>query len=220
MFTGIVEAAGRVALVEPRGENVRLAVETAPLSIADSTPGDSIAVNGVCLTMVAHGPDRFAADVSRETLECTTLGDLRAGSRVNLERALTLASRLGGHLVSGHVDGLGTVVARTSDGGSERFTFELPAALTPYVARKGSICLDGVSLTINDVTDCRFQVQIIPHTLTHTIIGEYQPGTRVNVEVDLVARYVERLLRADARAHTHAVVDQGLLERVGFLAGR
>jgi riboflavin synthase len=194
MFTGIIKTKGKVARLEKRGGDVRLSIESHGLSFADFEIGESIAVNGVCLTAVALREDGFETDVSVETLQVTALGDLAAGSEVNLEPSLALGERLGGHLVSGHVDCLGTVVSRQADARSVRFGVELPGDYARYVAKKGSITVDGVSLTINEVSGNRFDVNIIPHTAEVTIIGGYTIGTVVNIEVDLVARYVERLL--------------------------
>ena len=218
MFTGIIAAIGEVAELQQRGGDVRLRVSTGKLDLSDVALGDSIAVNGVCLTAVTLPGDGFAADVSRETLSLTSLGQLQSGSRVNLEKALTLGTRLGGHLVSGHVDGMGTFLERHDDARSVRFTVEAPHELARYIALKGSISVDGVSLTINAVDGARFALNIVPHTLQATIMDGYQAGTRVNLEVDLVARYLERLLlgeqAADPAAHA---VDLGLLARTGFL---
>jgi len=194
MFTGIIQAVGKVTALEARGGDVRISIDTGALDLIKVNTGDSIAVNGCCLTVIEKSAHGFAADASRETLSLTTLGDLEPGSPLNLETALTLATPLGGHLVSGHVDGVGEVRERHEDARSVRFTVMVPAELARYVARKGSICVDGVSLTVNDVDVDQFDVNIIPHTLEHTIIGNYVAGTRVNIEVDLVARYLERLL--------------------------
>ena len=200
MFTGIVECQGRVAALEPKGGDVRLRIDAGDLSLADSALGDSICVSGVCLTAVTIEGGEFAADVSNETLKLTTLGDLKPGSSVNLEKSLTLSQPLGGHLVSGHVDGMGEVVSLSEDARSWRFVFHAPAELARYIARKGSIAIDGVSLTVNGVEDtadgCRFDVNIVPHTMERTVIGTYAAGTRVNLEVDVVARYLERLVAA------------------------
>ncbi len=193
MFTGIIEAVGEIRSTEQCGGDLRLVVGTAGLELADVRPGDSIAVNGACLTAVEIGDDWFAADVSRETLECTTLGDLAAGAPVNLEKALLANQRLGGHFVSGHVDGIGEVVERSEDARSVRFGFAVPMSLLRYIATKGSICIDGTSLTVNEVGGERFGVNIVPHTLRNTIFEHYRPGVRVNLEVDLLARYLERL---------------------------
>lgn len=200
MFTGIVEALGSVAQLEQRGGDVRLTIDTGGLDIADVALGDSIAVNGVCLTVVALPGNGFVADVSQETLDFTTAGQWRAGTPVNLERALMAQSRLGGHIVSGHVDGVGEVVSRHPDARSERFRLRAPAALARYIAHKGSITVDGVSLTVNRVEGAEFELNIIPHTQAVTVIGGYGPGTRVNLEVDVIARYLERLLLGDRAA--------------------
>lgn len=196
MFTGIVQDMGRIVALEPRAGDVRLrvAVERLPLDAVRS--GDSIAVSGVCLTVVEHDAGGFAADVSNETLSLTTLGDLAPGSRVNLEPALRAGDPLGGHLVSGHVDGIGRVVSLVQDARSWRIRFETPPGLARYVARKGSIAIDGVSLTVNEVEGREFGINIIPHTFEVTTIGGYAPGRRVNLEIDTIARYVERLLTA------------------------
>ena len=218
MFTGIVQSVGGVAGIEPKGGDVRLRITPGKLDLADVAPGDSIAVNGVCLTVVELSGEGFAADVSRETLSLTTLGDLAAGSPVNLEKALTLATRLGGHLVSGHVDGLGRIIERHDDARSVRFTIQAPAGLARYIAHKGSICVDGTSLTVNAVRGARFELNIVPHTLQETIMGGYRPGRAVNLEVDLVARYLERLLLGERAAEADAPgLDLELLARSGFL---
>jgi len=193
MFTGIIEATGRIARIEPRGGDVRLIVEAASLGLDDVAIGDSISVSGVCLTAIALDGDTFAADVSNETLSVTSLGALAAGAAVNLEKAMRLSDRLGGHLVSGHIDGVGRVVSVEPDARSQRWTFELPAELARYVASKGSIAIDGVSLTVNEVDDRRFGVNLIPHTVEVTTFRDRRAGDSVNIEVDLVARYVERL---------------------------
>lgn len=193
MFTGIVQAVGRIARREERGGDARIVIDAGALDLADVALGDSIAVAGVCLTAVALDGAQFAADVSAETLRLTTLGALAAGDAVNLEKSLRLADRLGGHLVSGHVDGVGAVAAVHDDGGSQRWTFRAPAALARYIAVKGSICVDGTSLTVNEVSADTFGVTLIPHTLAATTFGARKAGDAVNLEVDLVARYVERL---------------------------
>jgi riboflavin synthase len=200
MFTGIIQSVGEIRSLEPRGGDVRLTVATGKLDMEAVVLGDSIAVNGVCLTAVALEGASFAADVSRETLSLTTLGDLRIGSAVNLERALTLATSLGGHLVSGHVDGVGRVLDRRADGRSIRFRIEAPSGLARYIAHKGSICVDGISLTVNGIRGCDFELNIVPHTLEETTMSHYGPGTRVNLEVDLIARYLERLILGEKAA--------------------
>ncbi len=197
MFTGIIKAMGTVAAIEKRGGDVRLSVHSTDMPFSSYAIGESIAVNGVCLTAVALEEDSFATDVSIETLDVTGLGDLNVGDAVNLEPALALGERLGGHLVSGHVDCMGNVVTRNEDARSVRIGIELPPEYARYVAKKGSVTVDGVSLTVNEVSRNRFSVNIIPHTAEATIIGCYSAGTRVNIEVDLLARYIERLLAKD-----------------------
>ncbi len=200
MFTGIIQAVGEIAALEPKGGDLRLRVHTGKLGLADVQLGDSIAVSGVCLTAVTLPGDGFWADVSGETLAHTILGDLKVGARVNLEKALTPTTRLGGHLVSGHVDGVGEVLERRRDARSERFRIQAPAELARYIAQKGSICVDGVSLTVNAVEGRVFDLNIVPHTLAETTLDSYQTGRKVNLEVDLIARYLERLLLGDAEA--------------------
>lgn len=197
MFTGIIQAKGSIAALARRGGDVRLSVQSDSLPFASYDVGESIAVNGVCLTAVELRADGFDTDVSVETLDVTSLGGLGVGDNVNLEPSLSLGDRLGGHLVSGHVDCLGTVTSRKADARSIRITVEIPEEFARYVARKGSVTVDGVSLTVNDVSATRFEVNIIPHTADVTIIGDYTVGTNVNIEVDLLARYIERLLAKD-----------------------
>jgi riboflavin synthase len=218
MFTGIIQAIGTIANIESRGGDVRLSVRTGGLDLADVALGDSIATNGVCLTAVELPGDGFKADVSRETLDLTTLHRLQPDSPVNLEKALTLNTRLGGHLVSGHVDGVGRVVDRREDARSIRFVIEAPAQLAKYIAHKGSICVDGASLTVNGVEGSRLHLNIVPHTLQETIMAEYAPGREVNLEVDLIARYLERLMLGDRAAEpTAAGVTESLLRERGFI---
>ncbi len=220
MFTGIIQATGTIRQMESRNGDMRLSIATGKLDLSDVAMGDSIAVNGVCLTAIQLPGDGFAADVSNETLALTTLGNLKVGSRVNLEKALTLSSRLGGHLVSGHVDGIGTVIERFPDARSERFVIEAPAVLARYIAHKGSICVDGTSLTVNRVDGARFELNIVPHTLQETLMGDYAPGTGVNLEVDLIARYLERLVLGDKAALPGEKTDinEDLLRRTGFIS--
>jgi len=198
MFTGIVQAIGTIARSESHGGDTRLWIDAAQLDLADVAIGDSICVSGVCLTAIVLDGAQFAADVSVETLSRTTLGTLKIGNGVNLEKSLRLADRLGGHLVSGHVDGVGKVIAVAPDARSQRWTFELPDALARYVAAKGSICIDGVSLTVNEVEHNRFGVNLIPHTIDVTTFRDKRAGDAVNIEVDLIARYVERLRLGEA----------------------
>ncbi len=200
MFTGIVQAVGEIAALEPRGGDTRLRVRTGKLPLGDVQPGDSISTNGVCLTVVDLPGDGFWADVSVETLSFTTLGDLAPGSRVNLEKALTPMTRLGGHIVSGHVDGVGEVCRLYEDGRSWRVVLRAPDDLARYIARKGSICVDGTSLTVNGVNGAEFDLNIIPQTMAETVFGTYCAGSRVNLEVDVIARYLERLVLGDAAA--------------------
>mgnify|MGYP001816138243 CR=1 FL=1 len=197
MFTGIIKAMGTISAMEKRGGDVRLTVRSDGLPWGDFEIGESIAVNGVCLTAVALHADGFDTDVSVETLDVTGLGDLDTGSAVNLEPSISLGERLGGHLVSGHVDCTGEVTAVASDARSIRLTIKIPQEYARYVAKKGSVCVDGVSLTVNEVSGNSFELNIIPHTAEVTIIGGYRKGTVVNVEVDLLARYLERLLAKD-----------------------
>ncbi|MDR3515448.1 MAG: riboflavin synthase [Azospirillaceae bacterium] len=192
MFTGIVTDVGRVVAVERRGDS-RFTIATR-FDLATVPIGASIACSGVCLTVVATGDGTFSVDASAETLSKTTLAAWSEGSRVNLERALRMGDELGGHLVSGHIDGVADVVSRRADGDSQRFTFAVPAALARYVASKGSVALDGVSLTVNEVDGNKFGVNIIPHTLAETTFGTLNPGQKVNFEVDMLARYVARLI--------------------------
>lgn len=213
MFTGIIQSVGRAVRLEPRGGDVRLHVEAPELDLSGAQLGESIAVSGVCLTAVALQAHEFSADVSNETLSLTTLGELGAGDPVNLEPALRLADRLGGHLVSGHVDGVGKVLSITTDARSQRWTIEVPAALARYIAAKGSVCIDGTSLTVNEVSGNRFGVNLIPHTVAHTTFDVRQVGDRVNIEVDVIARYLERLLsRGEAPP-----LDAAFLKQHGFM---
>lgn len=217
MFTGIIEAIGRIAEITPKGGDMRLTIDSGSLDLSDVALGDSIATNGVCLTAVAFSGKGFSADVSRETLSLTTLHRLKSGSPVNLEKALTLNTRLGGHLVSGHVDGIGRVLERTTDARSIRFLIEAPAELARYIAHKGSICVDGTSLTVNGVQGAVFELNIVPHTLQETVMGDYRSGSEVNLEVDLIARYLERLLLGERAAEPAASgVTEALLKARGF----
>lgn len=197
MFTGIIEGLGRLAAREPRGGDVRLRVEVGTLAFDNVRMGESIAVNGVCLTVVDFDAASFHADVSNETLSLTTLGALEEGAALNLERAMRPDDRLGGHLVSGHVDGVGRVAGIEPDARAQRWRFEADGQVLRYVAKKGSICVDGVSLTVNAVDDSGFEVALVPHTVAHTRFSATGVGDPVNLEVDLIARYVERLLRRD-----------------------
>ncbi len=200
MFTGIIEAKGYVESLQPKGGDMRIVIKSDTLDCSDIALGDSIATNGVCLTAVELFTNGYAADVSVETLKATTVGQWQTGSHVNLEKALTPTTRLGGHMVSGHVDGVGEIIARTTTARAEHFTVKAPAELAKYIAHKGSITVDGTSLTVNAVNGDTFELTIVPHTLSWTIIEAYRAGTKVNLEVDLIARYLERLLLGDKAA--------------------
>ena len=200
MFTGIIQAIGHIARIEPRGGDVRLHIDAGSLDLSDVSPGDSIAVSGVCLTALEPSARGFVADVSNQTLGLTTLGDALEGDAVNLEKALRLADRLGGHLVTGHVDGLAELIAVESDGRSQRWCFRAPSGLARYIARKGSVCIDGVSLTVNAVQGDEFEVNLIPHTQEVTTLSRRRVGDAVNIEVDLMARYAERLSVRESQA--------------------
>ena len=195
MFTGIVEAIGSVAKLQQLGSDWRLTIDSGKLDLSDVVLGDSIAVNGCCLTVVEMQKNLFGADVSNESMRCTALGQFKGGTPVNLEKAMLASGRLGGHIVSGHVDGVGNLIELSADGASVRLVYEAPKEIAKYIADKGSICIDGTSLTVNEVSGLKFTVNVIPHTQTETIIGDYQVGQSVNLEVDLIARYLERLLQ-------------------------
>jgi riboflavin synthase len=216
MFTGIILAIGKITAIERKAGDFRLRIETGKLSLQDANLGDSIAVNGVCLTAVELGAHYFCADVSNETWSRTTLSQASTGSPVNLELALTPSTRMGGHIVSGHVDGIGEVIARQPDGRSVRFSVKAPDNLAKYIAEKGSICINGISLTVNEVNGAVFSVNIVPHTLQETTLHEAIVGTAVNLEVDLLARYLERLLTGDATTKQGGVTE-ALLQHSGFL---
>jgi riboflavin synthase len=195
MFTGIIVATGRVTSLTEKGGDLELAIDAAGLDVARIALGDSVSVQGVCLTVTRMEGTRFHADVSRETMAKTTLGNLDSGSRVNLEPSLRAGDALGGHWVSGHVDAVGKLKALVQDARSWRLEFELPASLMRFVAPKGSICVNGVSLTVNKVDGRRFDVNIIPHTLNVTTLGELKIGDGANIEIDVIARYLERLMK-------------------------
>jgi riboflavin synthase len=200
MFTGIIAAIGEVAKLEPRGGDVRLTINTGTLDLSDVRLGDSIACNGACLTAVELTGMGFVADVSVETLNLTTIGSWLAGQRINLEKAMQATDRFGGHIVSGHVDAIGEVTAIEEDARSWRFGVRVPNNIAKYIAHKGSITLDGTSLTVNTVQGTDVELNIVPHTMEHTVMGDYILGSRVNLEVDLVARYLERLLLGEKAA--------------------
>ncbi|MDX1750666.1 MAG: riboflavin synthase [Methylophaga sp.] len=212
MFTGIIAAVGQLKSLELRGGDIRLHIDPAKLDLNDVKLGDSIAVNGVCLTVVEMASRSLQFDVSQETLQRTSLGQLKTGSEANLEKALAVGDRLGGHMVSGHVDGLGEVISKTASARSWQYKIKVPTELERYIAEKGSITIDGVSLTVNGVFAGGFDINIIPHTLEETIIKHYQTGTRVNLEVDLIARYLERLL-----PQTGSTISRDFLTQQGYI---
>ena len=218
MFTGIILAVGKITVIQKRSGDCRLTINTGKLPLEDVVLGDSIAVNGVCLTVIELGQQFFSADVSNESLSKTTLAMAQIGSSVNLELALTLATRLGGHLVSGHVDGLATIIEKKSEGRSIRFKFKVPDNLARYIAEKGSICINGISLTVNNVDGAFFNVNIVPHTLKETTLEQDDVGSKVNIEVDLLARYMERLMKGEAAAKPSEPVTMALLQQSGFIA--
>ncbi len=218
MFTGIIAAIGTIADIQPKGQDVRLLLNTAKLDLSDVNIGDSIAVNGVCLTAVLVKKAGFWADVSKESLALTSLANITIGSEVNLEKALTLNTRLGGHLVSGHVDALGEVIEQYDEGRSTRFWLKAPDSLAKYISSKGSICVDGVSLTVNEVDGAKFKLNIVPHTIQETVIKHYHIGSKVNLEVDVIARYLERLLLGDQAAQVSNQTQQSSAITEAFLA--
>jgi riboflavin synthase len=201
MFTGIVQDVGRIAAREARGGDMRLTIAVDRLDLSRTALGDSICVQGVCLTVIDLAAGSFVADVSRETLTLTTLGELHESAAVNLEPALRAGDPLGGHLMSGHIDGIAMVTEASIEARSRRVSIAVPAHLAHYIARKGSVALDGVSLTVNEVAGSMFGVNLIPHTLAVTTLGRIEPGTRLNLEIDQLARYVERLMAVSAGAH-------------------
>jgi riboflavin synthase len=216
MFTGIISAIGNISAIEPKGGDCRLTINTGKLSLSDTQLGDSIAVNGVCLTAVELGKQHFCADVSNETLSRSTLKNAVVGTPVNLELALTPTTRMGGHIVSGHVDGIGELVELKPDARSWRLSFKVPNELAKYIAEKGSITINGISLTVNTVNGALFSVNIVPHTLKETTLADIKVGSQVNLEVDLLARYLERLLLGDRAAKPESYITEELLRNSGF----
>lgn len=221
MFTGIIETLGSVLEIEKKSGDIRFVVNVGKLDMSDVSLGDSIAVNGICLTAIAFDEHTFTADVSNETISLTTLKDLKIGSAVNLEKALLPTTRLGGHLVSGHVDGIGVVTDIKQDARSIRIKFKAPSELNKYIAAKGSICVDGVSLTVNSIgaNNENFSLNIVPHTQERTIMQYYKVGQKVNLEVDLIARYLESLLLGVDPASLNKTdgISKTLLAEAGFL---
>jgi len=219
MFTGIIEAVGSIVAMESKGSDVSVRVRSGKLDLRDVKLGDSIATNGVCLTVVQLPGDGYIADVSGETIARTGFADYQAGQRVNLEKALMPTSRLGGHLVSGHVDGVGKIVAVKPLGRAMEYWVEAPRELARYIAEKGSITVDGISLTVNSVEGARFRLTIVPHTSGETTVGEWKVGSRVNLEVDVIARYLERLVLGDKAADMAPAsgVTMAMLAENGFM---
>lgn len=220
MFTGIIEAVGEVAALQMRSGDLRLYIRSGDLPLAEVKLGDSIASNGVCLTVVDLPGDGFWADVSRETLAHSSFAEAKTGMAVNLERAMLASSRFDGHIVSGHVDGVGTIVAMQRDARSLRLTIDAPENLARYIAQKGSICVDGVSLTVNRVDGASFELNIVPHTAAETTIASYRVGSRVNLEVDVVARYLERLLDARSLDSRSGGITMATLAENGFMKAK
>jgi len=215
MFTGIIQAEGAISNIEPRDGDWRVTIKVGKLDMHDVQIGDSIAANGICLTAIEVGYNYYVADVSGETLNVTNAGKWSLGTPVNLEKALTLQDRLGGHLVSGHVDGVGQVKSISQDARSWRYEVEAPLEIAKYIAVKGSICINGISLTVNEVDDCVFGVNIVPHTHQETTIKHLEVGSSVNLEVDLLARYLERMMTAPQASQTGTITQQFLAEN-GF----
>ena len=214
MFTGIIEATGKVINLQHKGDDARIRIDTGKLDLSDTTPGDSIAVNGVCLTAVSVKQHSFEADISAESLSRTSLGQLTGNSPVNLELAMRPDTRFGGHIVSGHVDGLGTILDIRPAGESIILKVQLAGELACYVAEKGSITIDGVSLTVNKVQKNEFEVNIVPHTQKETIIRNYNKGSHVNLEVDIIARYLERMLQCGKISTEHTNNDDSLRKKI------
>jgi len=220
MFTGIIEAVGNIKAINITGQGARLVIATNSLDMSDVKLGDSIATNGICLTVVAFDSSSFSADVSNETLTRTGFANYQSGQTVNLEKAMLPTTRFGGHMVSGHVDAVVAISAIENNGNSIEYWLEMPSDLAPYIAEKGSITIDGTSLTVNSLTENKFRLTIVPHTTAQTIIADYQVGTKVNLEVDLIARYIERLLTRKESSSTEqqsSGVTQELLARSGFI---
>ncbi|QKI89419.1 riboflavin synthase [Thiomicrorhabdus xiamenensis] len=215
MFTGIIQAEGKISKIEPRDGDWKVTIHTGKLDMNDVAQGDSIAANGICLTAIEFGKDFYVADVSSETLSVTTAEEWTPGTPVNLEKALRLQDRLGGHLVSGHVDGVGEVKTISQDARSWRYQIEAPQTICKYIAAKGSICINGISLTVNKVDGCVFDVNIVPHTRQETTIKYFEVGTKVNLEVDLLARYLERMLNAP-QAEAQSNITENFLAEHGF----
>ncbi len=216
MFTGIVEAVGTLTAITPKGEDISVTVEVGKLDMSDVKLGDSIATNGVCLTVVDYSATSYSADLSLETLKKTGFADYQAGDKVNLEKAMLPTTRFGGHIVSGHVDGVGEIVERNMVGRAIEFWVEMPEEIAKYVAEKGSITVDGISLTVNDLRKNAFKLTIVPHTGEETTIADFHVGRRVNLEVDVLARYMERLLTSQQEQQPESRITMDFLQQNGF----
>ncbi|HCE3019937.1 TPA: riboflavin synthase [Vibrio parahaemolyticus] len=216
MFTGIVEAVGKLTAITPKGEDITVTVEVGKLDMSDVKLGDSIATNGVCLTVIDFGSNYYCADLSLETLKKTGFANYQVGEKVNLEKAMLPTTRLGGHIVSGHVDGVGEIVERNQVGRAIEFWVAMPAEISKYVAEKGSITVDGISLTVNDLRKNAFKLTIVPHTCEETTIDQFQVGRKVNLEVDVLARYMERLLQGQQEEQPESRITMDFLQQNGF----
>ncbi|EGQ9120521.1 riboflavin synthase [Vibrio parahaemolyticus] len=216
MFTGIVEAVGKLTAITPKGEDITVTVEVGKLDMSDVKLGDSIATNGVCLTVIDFGSNYYSADLSLETLKKTGFANYQVGEKVNLEKAMLPTTRFGGHIVSGHVDGVGEIVERNQVGRAIEFWVAMPAEISKYVAEKGSITVDGISLTVNDLRKNAFKLTIVPHTCEETTIDQFQVGRKVNLEVDVLARYMERLLQGQQEELPESRITMDFLQQNGF----
>lgn len=216
MFTGIVEAVGKLTAITPKGEDITVTVEVGKLDMSDVKLGDSIATNGVCLTVIDFGSNYYCADLSLETLKKTGFANYQVGEKVNLEKAMLPTTRFGGHIVSGHVDGVGEIVERNQVGRAIEFWVVMPAEISKYVAEKGSITVDGISLTVNDLRKNAFKLTIVPHTCEETTIDQFQVGRKVNLEVDVLARYMERLLQGQQEEQPESRITMDFLQQNGF----
>ncbi|UGA55454.1 riboflavin synthase [Vibrio sp. VB16] len=216
MFTGIIEAVGKLTAITAKGEDIAITVDTGKLDMSDVKLGDSIATNGVCLTVVAFGSRSYTADLSLETLNLTGFTQYKVGDKVNLEKAMLPTTRFGGHIVSGHVDGVGSIVERNQVGRAIEFWVEIPNDITKYVAYKGSITVDGISLTVNELRKNAFKLTIVPHTSEETTMDNFQVGRKVNLEVDVLARYMERLLQGNSEQQPESKITMEFLQQNGF----
>jgi len=217
MFTGIIEAVGTIKAININGQGARLVIATNNLDMSDVKLGDSIATNGICLTVVDFTASSYSADVSNETLQRTGFANYRVGMKVNLEKAMLASTRFGGHMVSGHVDGIAEILSIVNNGNSIEYWLSMPADLAHYVAEKGSVTIDGTSLTVNALGEGKFRLTIVPHTVKETIFGDYNVGSKVNLEVDLIARYLERLLTKESATEKPSGVSETMLQQAGFI---